>query len=144
MIYVTSNIKIKKIFIFPDITEYFLDLKSVDVVKGKGLVGDRYFDKKEGLISFIDTTDLDIIKFKLGINFEDNILRRNIITKNINLNNLINKKFLINKTLFIGKYMCGACKHIEERTNIKNLIGVLYKNSGILALPLSNGNIITD
>ena len=75
-------------------------LNEVEVVQGKGLVNDRYFiqnNEKRCQITLIEIENINyynkLYKTEIpAINF-----RRNIVTKNIRLNDLVGKEFFIGK-----------------------------------------------
>ena len=78
--------------------------KSIFAVKNKGIEGDRYYlekgtwsnkDKPHQQISLIESENIDFVNSHYNNKFEYEDFRRNIITKDIKLNQLIGKKIII-------------------------------------------------
>ena len=75
-------------------------VNNIEVVAGKGIKGDRnYHDINEPRkqITLIESENIDYYNQKFNTNFSYLDFRRNLITKNIHLNELVGKK------LFIGQ-----------------------------------------
>ncbi len=74
--------------------------EKIEVVASKGIIGDRYFhdfnvDRKQ--ITLIESENIDYYNKTFNTNFNYLDFRRNIVTKDIELNNLVGKLFLLVK-----------------------------------------------
>ena len=67
--------------------------------------------------------------------------RRNLVTKNIDLNNLVGKKFSIGEAKFKGHDLCYPCKYLQNKLNQKNFIKFLLKKGGLRCEILTSGKI---
>ena len=73
------------------------EVNSIDVITNQGVVGDRHFKEFNdpyNQLSLIESENIDYYNIKFGLNISYVNFRRNIVTKGIQLNNLIGKKIL--------------------------------------------------
>ena len=87
------------------------EVKTIEVIKNKGVLGDRHFNDFNDpycQLTLIESENIDYYNSKYGLNFSYLEFRRNIITRGIQLNNLVGKKFLI-----------GKVKAKEHRENLR-------------------------
>ena len=76
------------------------EVTSIEVIADKGVVGDRHlkdYNDPYCQLSLIESENIDYYNTKYGLNISYVDFRRNVITKEIELNNLIGKKFFIGK-----------------------------------------------
>jgi MOSC domain len=97
----------------PPATHPTLDLDKVECVAGKGLRGDRFFGYKEnykGQITFFASEVYSDLCMHLSVhNKEPKVLRRNVLTGDIDLNELIGRKFNLQGIRFEGVAECSPC-----------------------------------
>ncbi len=93
--------------------EPIVEVTSVECVAGRGLRGDRFFDYKEdykGQITFFAWEVYDDLCRQLDIHDKQiAVLRRNAITRGIDLNVLIGETFQIQGVQFHGVAECSPC-----------------------------------
>ena len=116
----------------------------IDLIAGKGIIGDRYFRDFNGeneQITLIESENIDYYnnKFKKNFNYLD--FRRNIVTKKIELNNLIGKKFLIGEVEVEGVDLCRPCKHLTQMLNQENILKEFLRRGGIRCRILTSSKI---
>ena len=73
-------------------------VNNIEVVAGKGIKGDRNyhdFNEPRKQITLIESENIDYYNQKFNTNFSYLDFRRNLITKNIHLNELVGKKLSI-------------------------------------------------
>ena len=91
---------------------------TVECVAGQGLVGDRYFGYKEdykGQITFFDEAVHQAAQDALDCHgTPPEAYRRNILTRGIDLNTLIDKTFRIGEATFYGTQECAPCYWMDE------------------------------
>ena len=102
--------KVFKIGISKDDGKKINEISEIEVLSGKGILGDRHFrdyNGHKGQITLIEKENIDYYnnKYKTKIPYID--FRRNIVTEGIELNSLIEKKIEWSKTP-INKF----CLHI--------------------------------
>ena len=84
--------KVLKLGITNNNNKKIVEVKSIDVLANKGIVGDRHFNEYNDpycQLSLIESENIDYYNTKYGLNIPYTDFRRNVITKGINLNNLI-------------------------------------------------------
>ena len=90
-----------------------VSVSAVECVAGSGLVGDRFFGHKEGYkgqITFFSSEVYESLCKSLGVNdTPPSVLRRNVITKGVDLNHWIGKTFSIQGVVFEGAEECRPC-----------------------------------
>ena len=89
----------------------------VELVAGKGIVGDRYFGHLEdykGQITFFDLGVADALGERLGVEVDGANTRRNVFLRGIPLNHLIGATFLIQGITFQGVEECKPCFWMDQ------------------------------
>lgn len=94
---------------------------NVEVVAGKGILGDRYFEdsnrkSRDYEITFIEAEQIDAFNERSKEKVEYWQPRRNILTQEINLMGLIGRYFQIGTALFEGIESCEPCELLRSRT----------------------------
>ena len=129
-----------------------IEVPEIECVAGRGLRGDRYFDHKEnykGQITFFSLEVFDELRDALQIaTASPSAFRRNVYTRNVDLNELIGKDFEVQGIRFHGteeSRPCywmnqaiapGAQKFLQGRGGLRARIlsdGVLHPNSRVPA-----------
>ena len=136
--------KVLKICVTNISSEEMQDVTNVEVIANKGIVNDRYFSENNDQdlqITLIESENIDyynkISETKISyINF-----RRNIITKGIQLNDLVGKEFLIGNIKVKGHRLCDPCRYLQEKLEQKNLVKKLLNRGGLRCEILTDGTI---
>jgi MOSC domain-containing protein YiiM len=122
--------------------------QSVDrarAVAGAGLVGNRsYFEDgdaprgravtlnaAEGLEAFVEET---------GISVTPAETRRNVVTRGVDVNALVGKRFRVGDVEFVGVELCEPCAHLQSMTKPGVLKGLVHR-AGLNADVLNDGDI---
>jgi len=119
-------------------------VESIVVIKDKGIVGDRHFQEFNdpyNQLSLIEGENIDYYNNKYKLNIPHLDFRRNIVTKGIELNDLIGKKIRIGDVLVEGVDLCRPCKHLSEKLNQNNIIKEFLRRGGLRCRILSSSNI---
>jgi len=124
-------------------------LQSADLIGGKGIVGDRAFGKIKNPgqnITFVELEQIDDYNRTFHQNIPIYATRRNVITKNVRLNELVGKEFAIGAVKFIGVELCEPCSKLggllETNTITKpQVVKALVHKMGLRADVLSDGVI---
>jgi MOSC domain-containing protein YiiM len=95
-----------------------IEVPAIECVSGRGIRGDRFFDYKpdyKGQITFFDAQIYDELcgVFQV-IDRELSAFRRNVITRGIDLNTLINQEFTIQGVTFLGTAECSPCYWMDQ------------------------------
>ena len=119
-------------------------VNNVEVVAGKGIKGDRnYHDNNEAKkqITLIESESIDYYNQKFNTNFSYLDLRRNLITKNIQLNELVGKKLSIGQIDIQVHDLCRPCNYLQEILGKDNIIKEFLRRGGLRCEILISGNI---
>jgi len=120
------------------------NVDSIEVIANKGIMGDRHFKDFNDpycQLSLIESENIDYYNSKYGLNFSYLDFRRNIVTKGINLNELVGKKILIGKVKAEGIDLCRPCRHLTEVLNQDNIIKEFLRRGGLRCQILSSSKI---
>jgi len=120
------------------------EVNSIEVIAKKGIVGDRHFHEFNdpyNQLSLIESENIDEynIRFNLNISYID--FRRNIVTKGIQLNDLIGKKLSVGNVKLEVIDLCRPCRHLTEMLDQKNVLKEFLRKGGIRCQILSSSKI---
>ena len=118
--------------------------ESIEVVASKGIVGDRYFHDFNGdreQITLIESENIDYYNNTFNTKFTYVEFRRNIITKNIKLNDLVGKTILVGNIKLKVNDLCKPCKNLQQRLGKSNIIKEFLRRGGLRCEILSSGTI---
>ena len=124
------------------------DLQAVEQAEIKvdgGLVGDRYFRPKDGgkpdqEITLIESEALEALARECGITLQPVQARRNLVTRGVPLNHLIDREFTIGEVRLRGIRLCEPCGHLEEMTQ-KGIREGLAHRGGLRARVVKGGTV---
>ena len=120
------------------------EVNSIDVIANQGVVGDRHFSEFNdpyNQISLIESENIDYYNIKYGLNIPYIDFRRNIITKGIQLNNLVGKKILIGEVELEVIDLCRPCRHLSETLGHENIIKEFLRRGGLRCQILTSSSI---
>ena len=130
------------------------ELKPVDsvrAVEGKGLEGDRYFLQqgtfsKPGIpaleVTLIEIEAIEALAAEKKLAISPGQARRNLITREVPLNHLVAKDFLIGEVVLHGIALCEPCAHLQKLTDEAILDGLRHRG-GLRAQVLKGGILRT-
>ena len=111
---------------------------------GKGLVGNRYyFDdgaKPGQALTLIAAEALEAMAAENGIEITAAESRRNVLTRGIDVNALVGRRFRVGDVECVGVELCHPCKHLESVTKLGVIKG-LANRGGLNADILTDGEI---
>ncbi|SVC13518.1 uncharacterized protein METZ01_LOCUS266372 [marine metagenome] len=120
------------------------DVNTVEVIASKGIVNDRYFNENNDQalqITLIESENIDYYNQISETNIPYISFRRNIITKGIQLNDLVGKEILIGNVKIKGHRLCAPCRYLQEMLKQKNLVKKLLNRGGLRCEILTDGII---
>jgi MOSC domain-containing protein YiiM len=95
-----------------------IEVTSVECIAGRGIRGDRFFDYKEnykGQITFFALEAFEELCTTLKVsNCSPASMRRNVMTRRIDLNALIDQEFAIQGVRFYGTGECRPCYWMDR------------------------------
>ena len=138
--------KIIKIGITELNNKEIVEINTIDLIAGKGVIGDRHFKDYNDPFNHLSIIESESIneynkKYNLSIPYLD--FRRNIVTKGIGLNDLIDKKILIGNVQLDIIDLCRPCRHLSEKLDKNNIIKEFLRKGGIRCEILNDGKIST-
>jgi len=136
--------EVSKICITNKSAEEMQDVNKVKVIASKGIVNDRYFNENNDQalqITLIESENIDYYNQISETNIPYISFRRNIITKGIQLNDLVGKEFLIGNVKIKGHRLCAPCRYLQEMLKQKNLVKKLLNRGGLRCEILIDGII---
>lgn len=126
-----------------------VQVDKIELITGKGIVGDRNFDRAQWPgqnITFIEIEEIEAFNnnYQQRIHLADT--RRNIITQGIRLNDLVGKIFTIGDVRFKGVELCEPCATLgkllgNDTLAAKDVVKAFVHKSGLRADVLSGGEI---
>jgi MOSC domain-containing protein YiiM len=127
----------------PD-THPIIEVAVLECVASRGVRGDRYFDFKndyKGQITFFSLDVFDELCVALDLHdCSPATARRNVITRGVDLNELIDKEFEIQGVRFYGTQECAPC-YWMDRAFAPGAEVFLRGNGGLRARILSDGKL---
>ena len=137
--------KVIKICIAENHGKEMISVKEVRAVAGKGLINDRHFkndNKNKNQITLIENENIDYYNKITGTSISQENFRRNIVTQNIKLNDLVGKEFFVGDIKLKAHDLCRPCKYLQETLNQGNTIKELLLKGGLRCEILKDGKII--
>ncbi len=119
-----------------------IEVDTIECVAGQGIRGDRFFDFKDnykGQITFFADEVYREVEAQFGVwDRPPGVFRRNVITRNIDLNHLIGAEFSIQGVRFVGVEECKPCYWMDQAFH-PGTEAALKGRGGLRARILSSG-----
>ena len=136
--------KVLKLGIASNMNQKIDEVNSIEVLANKGIVGDRHFKEFNdpyNQLSLIESENIDYynIKFRSNIPYLD--FRRNVVTKGIQLNDLVGKKLVVGDVQLEGIDLCRPCRHLTEVLTQDNILKEFLRRGGLRCQVLSSSSI---
>ena len=117
--------------------------QAAELVAGKGIPGDRFFDWKEsykGQVTFIDRSTIDVVReHAQNPDLEPSAFRRNVVISGLDLNGLVGKTFRIGEVLLEGTQKCAPCHWMDEACGKKGTEKLMFNRGGLRCRILKTG-----
>ena len=123
-------------------------VSSAEAVEGRGLLGDRY-ERQAGTFSnpggrgydltLVEAEALEELSAK-GIELAPAEARRNLVVRDIALDDLIGRRFRVGEVECLGQRRCEPCSHLDRLTRPGVVRGLVHRR-GLRADILSGGRI---
>ncbi len=120
-----------RIFIAPEAGTEMIAVNEVSAVMNRGLIGDRYYKltgtfskpqiERDQEITLIEFEAIEELVVNYGVKLELSQSRRNIVTQNVKLNNLVAKQFQVGEVSLTGIRLCEPCKYLSKMTGNRYL-----------------------
>ena len=136
--------KVFKLGISSENNKEIKEVVSIEVLVNKGVIGDRHFKDFNDpycQLSLIESENIDYYNLKYGLNIPYINFRRNIVTKGIQLNELVGKRLKIGNVELEGVDLCRPCRHLTEVLNQNNILKEFIRKGGLRCQILSSSTI---
>ena len=136
--------KVFKIGITANNNQPIKEVNSIEVIANKGIVGDRHFHEFNdpyNQLSLIESENIDEYNIRFGLNISYIDFRRNIVTKGIQLNDLIGKKLSVGNVELEVIDLCRPCRHLTEMLDQRNVLKEFLRKGGLRCQILSSSKI---
>ena len=139
-----SRGKIIAICICPNAGDPMTLIDEVQVIRGRGLEGDRYAGGKGSFGQVLGKRQVTLINasFFPGSGYEFVDSRRNIVTEGVELMWLIGRKFQIGEAYMRGIKYCDPCERPRKLSNNENSFAEAFYDRGGLIAKVIKGGII--
>lgn len=118
---------------------------SIELVAGRGIRGDRFFDWKDdykGQITFIDARIIERIRAHSGNpELPAEAFRRNVVIQGIDLNDLIGKQFRVGGILLEGSEECSPCYWMDKACGKPGTEDLMKGQGGLRCRILGSGSL---
>ena len=111
-----------------------ISLNEVQAIRSEGLANDRKSQKNNNIkrqLTLIEIENINYYNKMFNLNIPAINFRRNIITKDIKLNNLIGKEFFVGKVKIKAHDLCRPCEYLQNLLNQKNFVKEFWETGGI-------------
>lgn len=141
------------IYTAPDSESPMEPQHEVQAVRGRGLIGDRYFNRTGRFsvdplpgreiteLTLIEGEVIEWIRREWQLDVRDEDSRRNLVTWGVALNELIGQEFSIGEVRLRGAGLCEPCVSLVKSTEHRNLLRALVHKGGLRAQILNDGTI---
>jgi MOSC domain-containing protein YiiM len=116
---------------------------SVRALAGRGLEGNRYFFDEAApgtALTLIAAEAVEAMEREHGISIEPRESRRNVVTRGIDVNELVGKRFRVGDVECHGVALCEPCAGLQAMTK-PGVLKALAHRGGLNADILSDGDI---
>ena len=133
-----------KIGVTKNHNQEIIEVNEINLIADKGIVGDRHFrdyNDPFNQLSIIESENIDEYNFKNKLNIPYLNFRRNIVTKGIRLNDLVEKRIKIGSVNLEVIDLCRPCRHLSEKLERNDIIKELLRKGGIRCQIINDGKI---
>ena len=142
-----SKGRIDQICIAPSEGGEIQEVTEIEAIPGTGLSGDRYCKPNsapETQITLIEAVAIDEFNQIFSLNLSATQFRRNVITRDVQLNSLEGKSFSVGGVRLRGIELCEPCAYLQNLLQLPGLVKQLTHTGGLRCEILSVGVIRSD
>ncbi len=119
--------------------------EAVELVAGKGIPGDRFFDWKDdykGQLTLIEHDVIDDIRqHSENPDLPASAFRRNLVVSGLELNRLVGRVFRLGDALLEGTQKCAPCHWMDEACGKAGTEKLMHDRGGLRCRILESGHI---
>ncbi len=138
---------VDSIHIAPVASEPTVSVEQARAVPGKGLEGDRYFNREgtysdrhgpDREVTLIEIETIQALERDYKLKLSPGDARRNIVTRNVPLNHLVGREFQVGQVTLRGIRLNEPCNHLASLTDDKVKQGLVHRG-GLRAQIITEG-----
>jgi MOSC domain len=124
--------------------------REVELVPGKGIVGDRYFaglgefsppvQDPDHELTLIEAEEIERFNADGSFAFEEGAFRRNLVTRGVRLNDLVGVEFRAGPATLRGVRLCEPCRYLAGFVHADVVSGMLHR-CGLRAAIVAGGRL---
>lgn len=142
--------RIEHLFITDAMSQPMQALPVLTAFAGKGIEGDRYLTAKGTYskkpepgrqITLVEGEVLDWLKAEHGLTVRPEECRRNVVTRGIDLNPLVDRELMVGPVRVFVHRLCQPCHYIEKLLNQPDLYDCWWDKGGLRCEILEGGTI---
>lgn len=141
---------IEAIHIAPHMGEPVAAVDSVHAVAGQGLADDRIINdlvaqgkdvERKRQVTLVEAEAIEALERDCGIEFSAAETRRNLCTRGVALNHLVDREFTVGSVRLRGMELCEPCGLLEKMSGKRGVVKGLIHRGGLYAEILEGGTI---
>ena len=135
--------RVEGIFVTPERGTLPAPVERVRALAGRGLEGNRdLFEEAEPgkALTLIAAEALERLEAEQGIALSAAASRRNVLTRGVDVNALVGRRFTIGEVECVGVELCEPCSYLESLT-VPGVMKGLVHQAGMNADILNDGEI---
>ena len=145
-----TNATVLHIHIAPKAEAAMLPLERVHAEPGRGLEGDRYaehlgtYSGTPGSgreVTLIASEEIELVEREHGVKLAPGESRRNITTRGLDLNALVDREFRVGDVVLRGTRLCEPCEYLQGLTGQDGLLKALVHRGGLRCDIVRGGTI---
>lgn len=127
-----------------------LHVDEVNAIAGRGLEGDRYFNKAGTYsetpgsgreVTLVAIEEIEALANGSGIQLQPGETRRNITTRGVALNDLVDREFKVGTVVLRGTRLCEPCDYLQKTVARPGILKALVHRAGLRCDIVSGGAI---
>lgn len=120
------------------------------LVPGRGIEGDHHYAAPDGVpaseVTFIEEETVDAFNAATGLDIDASATRRNVLTRGVQLNPLVGRRFAVGTAVLEGLEPCDPCATLGRRlatasVSAPDIVKALKDRGGLRARVVEGGVI---
>lgn len=131
---------VERIFVASDATAPVRAVDAARAVPGRGLEGDRYFDRRGTFstwpgtgrdVTLVAAEAIEAVEAQLGLALPAGATRRNVVTRGVDLDALVGHELSIGEVRLRGMRPCEPCDHLARLLGDERLLRAFAHRGGL-------------
>jgi MOSC domain-containing protein YiiM len=143
--------KVVSIYIAPLAGSQLETIEVAELRSGKGIAGDRYFQQQgtfskqlesgaDWEVTLIESEEIRNYNEAQSTDWHDGAFRRNIVTRDIRINDLVGRQISVGTALLEGIRLCEPCAYLGSMLGPEIVKGMAHR-AGLRARILASGYV---